>query len=456
MGLRLTRAPVGVLPATRRQVLGTVGTSCAAGAVHPFLAACGAREQGGSPIQVTKPVTITAWMPVTGTYVPVLSPQIDLFRQANPRITVNVEAAGGTDKLQAAILAGDPPDIQQSNYIPMFGWAKQGALEPVDTYLDRRGKGDFYDWAREGSTIDGKMYEWPWMLNPTGPVVNRSLFVDKNADNLIPKPGAKADWTFDQFGAALRTATTRTGDAEKDVYGTLFHGDYWKWMYLWSNGAEVYNKDETKVIINSPEGIEALQMMVDLVNRERVALSDADGSTSTQVQEQFMNKRLAILGGSPSTVGDVDQRLKDGRLLPPFEAQFLPCPHALGKKSAAFVAIQSFLVFKQDRDKDRTRAAMLLGHHLTDNPAQKAITPIGQLPVRKSVGNIYPDDPNRTTAYAVLENARSLGRFSGNGEIRQLWAEASKAAFLLQNSPKDALDEMVRLSEPIMARTAGR
>jgi hypothetical protein len=56
----------------------------------------------------------------------------------------------------------------------------------------------------------------------------------------------------------------------------------------------------------------------------------------------------------------------------------------------------------------------------------------------------------------VLDNARSLGRFSTNGEIHQLWAEASRAAFQLQKSPKDALDEMVRLSGPVMARGAGR
>ena len=132
---------------------------------------------------------------------------------------------------------------------------------------------------------------------------------------------------------------------------------------------------------------------------------------------------------------------------------FMPPPHAPGKKPAAFVAIQSFLVFKQDKDKDRTTGAMQLGNHLTDTPAQEQIKSIGELPVRKSAGNIYADDINRTTGFAVIENGRSMGRFPENGEIRTLWQTAVQQVWKREKSPKEALDEMCRLSEPIMAKS---
>ena len=125
------------------------------GAVPPLMAAAcsGAGGAGQAPLQVSKAVTITAWFPVTGNYAPYLQAQTDAFQQANPKVKVTVEPSGTTDKLQAAIVGGEPPDLQQSNYIPMFMWAQRGALEPVDQYLDKRGKGDFYDWARDGSSI---------------------------------------------------------------------------------------------------------------------------------------------------------------------------------------------------------------------------------------------------------------------------------------------------------------
>jgi ABC-type glycerol-3-phosphate transport system substrate-binding protein len=93
-----------------------------------------------------------------------------------------------------------------------------------------------------------------------------------------------------------------------------------------------------------------------------------------------------------------------------------------------------------------------LGHALTDNTPQKGLTALGYLPVRKSVGNIYPDDINMTTALATLDNPRSMGRFPGNGEIRTLWMDAARAAFAQQKTPEEAIDEMCRLAGPVMAK----
>jgi hypothetical protein len=160
-----------------------------------------------------------------------------------------------------------------------------------------------------------------------------------------------------------------------------------------------------------------------------------------------------MLNGSPSTVGEIDRRLKEGSIVAPFKAQYVPSPHAPGKKSLANIGLQSFLVFRQEKDLDRTRGAMQLGYSLTDNPAQKAITVIGQLPVRKSVGNIYPDDSSRTTALAALDNGRQMGAFPDNGEIRSLLLkEVSQTVFNGQRSVRTSLDEFCRLSEPVMAR----
>ena len=427
-----------------------------------LLAACGGtgtRLQADKPLQPSKPVTITAWLPATGNYADYLTNQVALFQQSQDTVKVTVEPPGATDKLQASIVAGDPPNLQQSNYIPMYMWQLQDALEPIDAYLDKRGKTDYFDWARDGSTIKGKMYEWPWMLNPTGPVINTSLLAERGAANLAPQQGLKADWTFDPWRAILRAVTNVTGDETRDVYGTAFMGTntwYWEMMYLWGNGAEIYNKDETRVIINSPEGVAGLQLLVDVQFRDRLAAPSPEALDAAKTAELYYTKRIGILGGSNANIGEVERRLRAGTIIPPLQSAFMPPPHAPGKKPAAFVAIQSFLVFKQSRDPDRTVGAMHLGHFLTDTTAQKAITPIGELPVRKSAGNIYADDSNRTTGFAVIENGRSMGRFPENGEIRNLWRDAIQSVWRREKSPKEALDNLVRLSEPIMAKNAAR
>jgi len=447
---------VGTL--TRRDLLGRGAT----GAGGLLLAACGAGTSTGpseKALQVSKPVTITAWLPATGNYTEYLQNQVTLFQQSQDKVRLTVEPSGATDKLQASIVAGDPPDLQQSNYIPMFMWNLQGALEPIDAYLDKRGKSDYFDWAREGSTIKGKLYEWPWMLNPTGPVINKSLLAERGSANLAPAQGLKADWTFDQWRTILRAVTNVTGDDTRDVYGTAFMGTttwYWEMMYLWGNGAEIYNKDETKVVVNSPEGVAGLQMLLDVQLRDRQAAPNPDALDAAKCAELYYTKRTGILGGSNSNIGEVERRLKAGTALAPFESAFMPPPHAPGKKPGAFVAVQSFLVFKQSKDPDRTAAAMQLGNFLTDTPAQKSITSIGELPVRKSTGNIYAADSNRTTGFSVIENGRSMGRFPENGEVRVLWQDAIRSVWKREKAPKDALDNLVRLSEPIMAKNVAR
>ena len=415
--------------------------------------------QSEKPATLAKPVTITVWFPPTGNYTEFLTSQTNLFQQSQDKVKVTVEPWAATDKLQASIVAGTPPNLQQSNYIPMFLWHSQRALEAVDQYLDKRGKGDYYDWARDGSTIQGKLFEWPWMLNPTGAVVNRTMAADRGAMALLPQQGAKADWTFDQWRRLLQSLAVVTGDDAKDVYGTAFMGTttwYWEMMYLWGNGAEIYNGDETKVIVNSPEGIAGLEMLVDVQTKDRVAAPDPEGLDAAKVFELFYTKRAALVGGSNANIGEVDRRIKGGTIIAPFDAAFVPPPHAPGKRPAAFVAVQSFLVFKQSKEPETTIGAMQFGSFLTDTPAQQAITGIGELPVRKSAGNIYASDPNRTTGFAVIENGRSMGRFPENGEVRLLWQDAIRSVWKREKTPKDALNELVRLSEPIMAKNVAR
>ena len=442
---------------TRRTVLTTVATTASAG----VLAACGAATNSSTdkPITLSRNTTITAWLPPTGNYTEYLNNQVAKFQQSQDKVKVTVEPPGDTAKLQASIVAGDPPNIQQSNFIPMFSWQLQEALEPVDAYLDKRGKTDYFDWARDGSTIKGKFYEWPWMLNPTGPVVNKSLLASRGSANLLPAQGAKADWTQDQWRAVLRAVNNVTGDENRDVYGTAFMGTttwYWEMMYLWGNGAEIYNKDETKVVVNSPEGLAGLQMLLDVQFRDRLAAPNPETLDAAKTAELYYNKRIGILGGSNSNIGQVETRLRAGTIIAPFESAFMPPPHAPGKKPGAFVAVQSFLVFKQTKDLDKTAGAMQLGHFLTDTPAQKEIAIIGELPVRKSAGTIYASDINRTTGFSVIENGRSMGRFPENGEIRTLWQDAIRSVWRREKSPKEALDNMVKLSEPIMAKNVAR
>ena len=90
-------------------------------------------------------------------------------------------------------------------------------------------------------------------------------------------------------------------------------------------------------------------MLLDLVQRDRVATPDPESTDATKAFELFYNKRIAILNGSNSNIGEVDKRLREGTALPRSSACSCPAPRP--GEGHAFVH-QSFLVFKQERDKD--------------------------------------------------------------------------------------------------------
>ena len=249
------------------------------------------------------------------------------------------------------------------------------------------------------------------------------------------------------------------GGPDRDVYGTAFLGTttwYWEMMYLWGNGAEIYNKDETKVIICSPAGVEGLQMLVDLVQRERVGAPDPESTDATKAFELFYNKRIGILNGSTANIGRRGRRLKDGTILPPFDAQFCPPRTPRGRSRPPSWPSRASSCSGRRRHGPHP-GGDAAGRHLTDTPAQKAITPLGAA-AGAQVGGQHlrqTTQPHDRLRRRSRTGAR-MGRFPENGEIRKLWQNAVQAGLEAEKTPKEALDEMCRLSEPIMAKSQAK
>ena len=154
----------------------------------------------------------------------------------------------------------------------------------------------------------------------------------------------------------------------------------------------MYDKDQTTVTICVPEGYAALQMLVDLVQRDRLAMPEPESRRRPSHTNELFAKHLAIMNGPIATIGEAERRLKEGSLPRPFDAQFLPVPHAPGKKPAAFVAINGLFVFKQTKDM-----AARVPHALRLSPYRHARARDGHgHPVAAGAAvrrQRYPDDP---------------------------------------------------------------
>jgi multiple sugar transport system substrate-binding protein len=113
-------------------------------------------------------------------------------------------------------------------------------------------------------------------------VSNTALWYDRAvlAELGLEEP-SNPDWTWDEFiDFALMATVDSNGRNAKDsqfspddvkVFGTNLvwnRATCWGWIeWLWQAGGDFYNEDETQVTFDSPEGIEACGLYVDLIHK---------------------------------------------------------------------------------------------------------------------------------------------------------------------------------------------
>lgn len=218
-------------------------------------------------------VVITMWhtesTPIT---VEAMDEIIADYEEANPGATVTQESVGWGDlqvKFQAAVAAGDLPEI--THVEPMFVRTlyAQDMLEPLDRLVDVLGD-DYIPELREMFELeDGHSYGVVHAWGASGMVYRADIF-DEIED--AKHPGDFEDWedAVEQWALVSEEAD--------DAYGLMLAGDAAHnvneqvYLALGSNGGQLFDENG-QVTIDTPEMGEVLEHMRDL--RESDAVSPA-------------------------------------------------------------------------------------------------------------------------------------------------------------------------------------
>ena len=171
--------------------------------------------------------------------------------------------------MKMAIGAGTAPDMLCSPSDYMLSCGKLGYTIDLTPYGAAEIKDLFTEtcWNAANADPAGKIYSLPFdsniinfmynrdMLDAVGVSVPTTLDEMKNVANKI-----KAHYGTDSG----KWAYTGPFDAETTTY--IAWGTFHYYWYLWRMGGDVFNADLTKCTINSPEAVEALQLLVDFKN----------------------------------------------------------------------------------------------------------------------------------------------------------------------------------------------
>lgn len=204
---------------------------------------------------------------------PLRKEQVALFNRLHPDLRLSLDPANqGMEKVIVQAIGGVGPDVfdcRDANQLAAY--VKAGIALDVTADLARMGidvARDTWPAMRSVAIHDGRTYGVPTNIGANALWVNEDLLPEGTA---LPA-GA---WTWHEFIALAQRLTLRDGSGRVTQAGLLF--DWYNWPhFLYGFGARVFSPDGTRCVLDSPQAIQAVSLMQDLVYKYKVTPSPVE------------------------------------------------------------------------------------------------------------------------------------------------------------------------------------
>lgn len=360
------------------------------------------------------------------------------FEAANPAITVEQERNNESnyyDKLVTEILGNSAPDIARVEPPKAAQYVAAGYAANLDDLVPAELQDDFFEGTLEPLILDGSLYGVPQ------DVATLSLFY---RSDLLEAAGVDAPpTTWDEL---IEAATAVT---EGDVYGIgLFGGwgafEFYPWF--WQAGGEMFREEDGELVpaFNSPEGVAALQLWVDLANTHQVMPPGMATVGEDEVKAPFIAGKLAMFTSGPWSVGGLEEVAE-------IDGMWGIAPLPRGEQEASVLGGMDVIILEQSEHK--AEAAAFLEYWMSDEVQKDWASSLGFIPVRQSLYEEpeFQSDPTIQVFADQLAVSRSRPTNPEAGEIDELFGQAVQAALSGAKTPQQALDEAAAAAADILA-----
>lgn len=388
-------------------------------------------------------VTLTYLHGFTGADRPVMERLIAQFNAAHPNIEVKAQAQpwGTTwQQLPSLVASGRAPDIVVINEDQITNFIARGAVSPLsDAELRAAGiqKSRFYGPLFKTADYEGKSYGVP---------ISSVAYVMFYNKDLMKKAGVtKVPTTRAELLAAARTCTTdragrKPGQAgfdpkNLDTWGISLYNNWvgarMAYAAILQNGGSLVDKN-LNASFNSPQAVEAVQFLVDLVQKHNVARPN---STEEAELAAFSQGKVCFF---PSGQWYLD-RFESQKMN--FGVAFVP---RIGSKQDAAWGGSSHMTLPRQRagyDPNKRQAALTFINWMT-SPAQNLTwTETGSLPVMPAVAqNKAFESRPIAGVFEKLDNIYATSGFPWGGQVLGPFDNAWANAYSGKMSVKAALD----------------
>jgi len=422
--------------------------------------ACGSRSNSTATGNSTdEPTNLTVWWYALwngkdGKPESWMRDKADEFMALHPNVKkIDIEilpGETGVQKIDTSIAAGSPPDLTYIDLAFLPKYLKQKAVIPASDYMTQEEIDDYYKSTTDYATYDGKMYAFPILIAPRVLYANKTMLEEMGLADKLPLDGDRA-WTIDQFKEIARQFPYKKDG--KTYYAEQINTTALSWTHLfwfWNFGADLYNKGETQFVLNSPEGVRALDFMLEMVDAGSFRLVTGGAKPS-----DFWAGDLAFSLDLALTADKVQERLKqktpEGKPIPEVVAiQFPTGPGVANAKT--YSGIGGLTVFKQkNADENHTKMAMEFAKFLTNTENNKVVKEIGVFPTRISSGDVFGGDENAKVARMMMNDGKDLGKGEQTYKIFEKLINAElDSAFSKKKTSQQTLDDLAKKANDML------
>ena len=191
--------------------------------------------------------------------------------------TVNFEVTTQDEyatKMTAAMTAGELPDIFYVGPEAVRSYVDNGYVQPLDDLVDATAVDNLWPaiksaYMYDGSNIgSGSLYCLPKDLSCFAFAYNKDLFDEAG----LEYPDPENPYTWEEFADVCQKLTKdKDGDGEIDQWGVANANAFGFTPYVYGNGGQFLNDDQTKVVIDENQNFkDAFQYYTDLTLKYKV------------------------------------------------------------------------------------------------------------------------------------------------------------------------------------------
>ncbi len=313
-----------------------------------------------------EPIELTFFYPVQvgGPLTKIIDKFTSDFTEANPDIKVKAVYTGNYDdtsiKTQTAIRGNTPPDLAVLVATEIYTLIDMDAIVPLDDFIAKDGGSqyinDFLPAFMEDTLYNGKIWSIPFQRSTPVLFYNKDAFKDAGLDPEQPPKN------WDELADYAQKLVVKDSAGNVSRWGVEIPNNAGVAQWLFGgfclqnsvNGENLATNDGKRVLIDTPENVEALQFWIDLAHKYKVMPEGIIDWSATP--SDFISGKTAMMYHTTGNLINVKTNAKFD-----FGVSFLPGKKRYGAPTGG----GNFYIFK-DISQERQEAAYKFIRFITE------------------------------------------------------------------------------------------